>query len=234
MLSDQETKNRLKEGIKTASGTTLEDLSLYFTLPMHDSIELIRDGKETQLNLDNVQEYIDLVLHSTFYECVNLQLQAFKKGFNSVLPMDSIRTFSSKGEIEMMVCGELMDDTNWKDLSTLKKAIKPDHGFTTESRCYNDFLRFIIEMEPSFRPKFIQWLTGSKRLPKGGFSGLENQVSINQVKDSSLNSVAPDEKCPSVNTCHHYVKFPEYSSYEILKHKFEQAILMGADVFALN
>ena len=127
-----------------------------------------------------------------------------------------------------------MDETSWKDLIQLKKAIKPDHGFTTESRCYNDFLRYIIEMEPSFRPKFIQWLTGSKRLPKGGFSGLENQVSINRVADSSLNNVAPDEKCPSVNTCLHYVKFPEYSSYEILKHKFEQAILMGADVFALN
>ena len=68
------------------------------------------------LSLDNVQEYIDLVLHSTFYECVNLQIQAFKKGFNSVLPMDSIRTFSTKTEIEMMVCGDIMDETSWKDL----------------------------------------------------------------------------------------------------------------------
>lgn len=102
-----------------------------------------------------MQEYIDLVLHCSFYECVNLQLQAFKKGFNSVLPLDSIRTFSTKGEIEDMICGQMMDESEWKDLGKLKKVIKPDHGFNTESRCYNDFLRFIIEMEPSFRPKFI-------------------------------------------------------------------------------
>ena len=89
-------------------------------------------------------------------------------------------------------------------------------------------------MEPDFRPKFIQWLTGSKRLPKGGFGNLENQVSINRIADHTLRDVSPDEKCPSVNTCHHYVKFPEYSSYEILKHKFEQAILYGADNFALT
>ena len=235
MISDQETKNRLKQGIRLPSGTTLDDLSFYFTMPSYDQIELVLNGKNTLLTLDNVQEYIDLVLHSTFYDCINLQLQAFKKGFNSVLPLDSIRSFASKGgEIEMMVCGEMMDETSWKDLNQLKKAIKPDHGFTTESRCYNDFLRFIVEMEPSFRPKFIQWLTGSKRLPKGGFSGLENQVSINRVADSSLNNLSPDQKCPSVNTCHHYVKFPEYSSYKVLKHKFEQAITMGADVFALN
>ena len=82
MACDQETKNRLKDGIRTASGTTLDALSLYFVLPGNNDIELVRDGKDTQLTLDNVQEYIDLVLHSTFYECVNLQLQAFKKGFN--------------------------------------------------------------------------------------------------------------------------------------------------------
>ena len=105
MNCDQETKNRLNQAIRTASGTTLEDLGLYFTLPGYDDIELIRGGKDTMLTLDNVQEYIDMVLHSIFYECVNLQIQAFKKGFNSVLPLDSIRTFSTKDEIETMICG---------------------------------------------------------------------------------------------------------------------------------
>ena len=75
-------------------------------------------------------------------------------------------------------------------------------------------------MPVDFRPKFIQWLTGSKRLPKGGFSGLENQVSVNRVDERAI-SCAPDEKCPSVNTCLHYVKFPAYSSYEVLQRKFE-------------
>lgn len=74
MQCDVDTKKRLIEGVKTASGTTLEDLSFYFTLPSYDEIELVRDGKDTLLTLNNVQEYIDLVLHSTFYDCVNLQL----------------------------------------------------------------------------------------------------------------------------------------------------------------
>lgn len=57
---------------------------------------------------------------------------------------------------------------------------------------------------------------------------------MNRVADKSLRGVSPDEQCPSVNTCLHYVKFPGYSSYEILKRKFETAILYGADVFTLN
>lgn len=84
------------------------------------------------------------------------------------------------------------------------------------------------------RPKFIQWMTGSKRLPRGGFGSLKNPVSINRVAEHTLRGVTPDEKCPSVNTCHHYLKFPEYSSYEILKHKFEQAIELGGGTFEFN
>lgn len=96
-----------------------------------------------------------MVLHCTFNECVLLQIQAFKKGFNSIMPIDSIRSFSTKGEIEDMICGEMMDEQEWKDLGKLKMGIKPDHGYNSESRAYNDFLRFIVEMEKSFRPKFI-------------------------------------------------------------------------------
>jgi len=130
MQCDVETKNRLIKGVKLPTyNSTVEDLGFYFNLPKYEDIELVRSGNNTQLVLDNVQEYIDLVLHSTFYECVNLQLQAFKKGFNSVLPLDSIRTFSTKGEIEDMICGQTMEESEWKDLGKLKMAIKPDHGF---------------------------------------------------------------------------------------------------------
>ena len=116
---------------------------------------MVENGANTEVTVDNVQDFIDLVLHSTFYDCINLQLQSFKKGFNSVLPLDSIRTFDTKVEIETMTCGHLMEESDWKDLAKLKKAIKADHGFHSESQSYNDFLRFIIEMEPDFRPKFI-------------------------------------------------------------------------------
>lgn len=141
--------------LRTASGTRLEDIGLYFTLPGYDEIELVRDGANTQVTLDNVQEYIDLVLHSAFYDCVSLQIQAFKKGFNFVMPIDALRSFSTKSEIEAMVCGDVMNDTEWQDVAKLQEAIKADHGYTAKSRCYKDFLRFIAEMEPALRPKFI-------------------------------------------------------------------------------
>lgn len=73
MQCDVETKNRLIKGVKLPTyNSTVEDLGFYFNLPKYEDIELVSNGNNTQLVLDNVQEYIDLVLHSTFYECINL------------------------------------------------------------------------------------------------------------------------------------------------------------------
>jgi len=54
---------------------------------------LVKDGKTTQVTLHNLQEYIDLVLDSTFNESVRLQMAAFKKGFNQVMPVETLRIF---------------------------------------------------------------------------------------------------------------------------------------------
>lgn len=58
------------------------------------------------MTLDNLQQYIDLVLDSTFNESIRLQITAFKKGFNSVMPIENLKIFQSSDEIETLVCGE--------------------------------------------------------------------------------------------------------------------------------
>jgi hypothetical protein len=45
---------------------------LYFYDPADEEVELVKDGKTTPVTLQNLQEYIDLVLDSTFNESVRL------------------------------------------------------------------------------------------------------------------------------------------------------------------
>ena len=52
----------------------LEDLSLNFTLPGYPETELKPDGKDTDVNLDNLQDYIDLTLHYIFHESLKIQI----------------------------------------------------------------------------------------------------------------------------------------------------------------
>ena len=67
---------------------------------------------------------------------------------------------------------------------------------------------------------FVGWLTGTRRLPMGGFKSLEPAPTVNKKTGGSSNSIP----FPSVMTCTNYIKLPEYESYEIMKKKFDEAI----------
>jgi len=45
---------------------------LYFYDPSDEQIDLVKDGRSIEVTLHNLQEYIDLVLDSTFNESVRL------------------------------------------------------------------------------------------------------------------------------------------------------------------
>jgi E3 ubiquitin-protein ligase TRIP12 len=52
----------------------VEDLSLSFILPGYDDLELKPDGKNTDVTLENLQEYLDLAMHYLFHETVKIQI----------------------------------------------------------------------------------------------------------------------------------------------------------------
>jgi E3 ubiquitin-protein ligase TRIP12 len=60
--------------LKTKSGVRVEDLSLSFILPGYDDLELKSDGKNTDVTLENLQEYLDLAMHYLFHETVKIQI----------------------------------------------------------------------------------------------------------------------------------------------------------------
>ena len=155
----------------------------YFYLPMdYQHIQLVQDGLAKEVTVENVQDYVDLVLHFTFHETVKVQIQAFKKGFNEIFPIQSLAPFtqscSNEEEIENMVCGAQPDDKEFTDKEGLMKNIIPDHGYTKNSDQYMYFIRYITEMDPAFRNQFIKFLTGSKRLPIGGFKSLDPKMTF--------------------------------------------------------
>jgi E3 ubiquitin-protein ligase TRIP12 len=225
----EEVKNRQLQSLTIANGSRVEDYALAFTLPCYDDIELIQGGKDREVLLENAQDYVDLVLHFTFHETVKLQVQAFRKGFNAIFPIASLAPFthssSQDGELEAMVCGSRCSDAEWQNREELLKHIAPDHGYTRQSEQYLNFIRYITELEPDRRPGFLKFLTGSKRLPLGGFKGLSPQLTLVLKRENP--GQHPDQILPSVMACQNYVKSPRYSSYAVLKARFDYATLEG-------
>jgi len=67
------------------------------------------------------------------------------------------------------------------------------------------------------RKSFLQFTTGCSSLPPGGFANLHPRLTVVRKVDGS------DASFPSVNTCVHYLKLPEYSSEDILREKLTAA-----------
>jgi E3 ubiquitin-protein ligase TRIP12 len=97
--------------------------------------------------------------------------------------------------------------------------VVPLHGYHSKSTEYLDLLRFMGELDHEERRKFLKFVTGSPRLPNGGFASLEPRLTVVHKKPINA-SENPDDILPSVMTCQNYIKLPSYSSYEKLKIKF--------------
>lgn len=209
-------------------GCTISDLGIDFVLP-GTNIELIRNGRVTSVTIRNLHQYINLVLHWFLVEGVSRQMESFREGFESVFPVQNLRMFQPE-ELEAVFCGSPRDSISGWDVKTLMECCRPDHGYTADSRA----VRFLFEVLSLYNREeqrlFVQFLTGSPRLPVGGFKSLSPPLTVVR-RDTNLN---PDDFLPSVMTCVNYLKLPDYSSIEVMREKLSIAASEGQHSFHLS
>ncbi len=132
-------------------------------------------------------------------------------------------------EVEGLVCGDR--GANWT-LEQLSEYIIPVHGYERGSAQYQYLLRYLSQLSNLNQRLFLQYVTGSPRLPHGGFAKLNPRLTIS--KRITPEGDFPDVYLPSVMTCQNYLKIPEYSTYEVLRDKFDYALNEGQNSFTLS
>ncbi|KAF8967730.1 hypothetical protein BDZ97DRAFT_1903295 [Flammula alnicola] len=204
----------------------IEDLALDFTIPGYD-IELRPDGRDTPVTSENVNEYVAEVLDAIIGKGAAIQAKAFRDGFSKVFPIADLRAFSADELV--MLFGNSEED--WST-ETLSEALKADHGFNVESRAIRDLVEIMSEYEPSTRRAYLQFITGSPKLPIGGFRGLNPPLTV--VRKPHEAPLTADDYLPSVMTCVNYLKLPEYSTKQVMKEKLQVAMQEGVGSFHLS
>ncbi|CAK1548387.1 unnamed protein product [Leptosia nina] len=213
-------------------GCPIEELGLDFILPGDGCTELRRGGRDLPVTAHNLHHYISLVTHWLLYEGVTKQMDAFKEGFESVFPLGNLKIFYPE-ELEQVFCGSPLGgrEQRWEP-RMLAECIRPDHGFNAESPA----IRMLIDILASYNREeqrlFLQFVTGSPRLPTGGFKSLNPPLTV--VRKSLESSLDPDEYLPSVMTCVNYLKLPDYSSCEVMRAKLRLAASEGQHSFHLS
>ena len=226
VLSLKEFHKKYKENSANATynEVSIEDLHLFFTLPGYESIELVEEGKNIQVTLQNLDKYIDLVVERTIYQ--ENQVNEFREGLCSLIPLDSILGFSAD-ELEELICGS--HNEVW-DIETLRTCIKPAHGYNESSKNFQNLLKIMTEFDRKLQRKFLQFTTGCPRLPLGGFYGLNPCLTVVKKEDGE----DPDKYLPSVMTCQNYLKIPNYSNEEVLRKNLFLALEEGYSMFHLS
>ena len=121
-----------------------------------------------------------------------LQAKAFKEGFSKVFPITDLRAFSAD-ELVMLFGNSDEDWSVESELTApdytltfyilmvmiaLSEALKADHGFNVESRAIRDLVETMSEYNPLMRRAYLQFITGSPKLPIGGESYSSYCISV--------------------------------------------------------
>jgi E3 ubiquitin-protein ligase TRIP12 len=76
------------------SGVRVDDLGLDFTLPGYSSIELLPNGSQIPVTIENVGLYLEKVIDMTLGSGVQRQVDAFRAGFTQVFPYSALSAFT--------------------------------------------------------------------------------------------------------------------------------------------
>ncbi|KAF9136537.1 Ubiquitin fusion degradation protein 4 [Mortierella sp. GBA39] len=208
-------------------GAKLDDMGLDFTLVGYPEIELKAGGTNIPVTIYNVEEYIQLTVDMTVGRGVEAQAAAFRDGFNCVFSIQDLTGFRSEELVRLFGSG----DEDWS-YETLVDTVKADHGFRSESRAFKNLLRAMSELDKEERRQFLQFITGSPKLPIGGFKNLHPAFTV--VCKPFEAPLKADDYLPSVMTCANYLKMPDYSTKEVMMAKFKTAYEEGQGSFHLS
>nr|XP_028577072.1 E3 ubiquitin-protein ligase HECTD1 isoform X10 [Podarcis muralis] len=225
-LSEDEKNTKMQElMMKNPSGPgpslSIEDLGLNFQFCPSSrvygftAVDLKPGGEDELVTMDNAEEYVDLMFDFCMHSGIQKQMDAFRDGFNRVFPMEKLSSFSHE-EVQMILCGNQSPSWAAEDIINYTE---PKLGYTRDSPGFLRFVRVLCGMSSDERKAFLQFTTGCSTLPPGGLANLHPRLTVVRKVD------ATDASYPSVNTCVHYLKLPEYSSEEIMRERLLAATM---------
>ncbi|XP_020812175.1 E3 ubiquitin-protein ligase HUWE1 isoform X3 [Drosophila serrata] len=177
--------------------------------------DLKPNGRDIAVTEENKFEYVQLVCQLKMSGSIRQQLDAFLEGFYDIIPKHLISIFNEQ-ELELLISG--LPDIDIEDL----KANTEYHKYTSKSAQIQWFWRALRSFDQADRAKFLQFVTGTSKVPLQGFGSLEGMNGIQKFQihrdDRST------DRLPCAHTCFNQLDLPMYKSYDKLRSCLLKAI----------
>ncbi len=204
-------KNELKEG---------HELGVTFTVQKKDSlVELKKGGKEILVNEGNKEEFCRLFLEYYLVRSVQSQLESFLRGFYSLIHKDMV-SILDVDEFEFFMCGDpRIDLEDWRRNTAYKEFYGPEH------QVIRWFWEVMGELTEDERRLFLQFCTGSSRVPAEGFKGLlSNSGRVCSFCVGPRDYSGPDTAFVVAHTCFNRIELPNYPEKDIMLRNMKQML----------
>ncbi|XP_009074428.1 PREDICTED: E3 ubiquitin-protein ligase HACE1-like [Acanthisitta chloris] len=165
-------------------------------------------------------EYVQLVTELRMTRAIQPQINAFLQGFHMFIPPSLIQLFDEY-ELELLLSGMPEIDVNdWL------KNTEYTSGYERGDQVIQWFWDVVEELTQEERVLLLQFVTGSSRVPHGGFAHIMGGSGLQNFTIAAVPYTA--NLLPTSSTCINMLKLPEYPSKEILKDRLLVALHCGS------
>ncbi|KAK0081548.1 hypothetical protein PV325_011960 [Microctonus aethiopoides] len=182
---------------------------------VNDVRDLIPNGRNVIVTEETKIEYIRLVCQMKMTGAIRKQLTSFLEGFYDIIPKRLISIFNEQ-ELELLISG--LPNVDIEDL----RANTEYHKYNPTSLQIQWFWRALRGFDQADRAKFLQFVTGTSKVPLQGFGALEgmNGVQKFQIHRDDRST----DRLPSAHTCFNQLDLPVYETYDKLRSNLLKAI----------
>ena len=221
--------------LQSLLNTTNLDINndIYFTWTINQNeIELIDGGSNILVNNENKNQYINKIIELICFKSIKSELDAFKNGFISIIPLNFINIFAIE-EFSFILSGQ--SDINLKDWksNTIYKG-----NLNEKNEVIVLFWEVLQELNNEQLLLFFKFCTGSTRVPVDGFSALpgpKNKIikfSIELMNDKDENEKY--NKLIVVQTCFNNLILPKYKTKEEMRKAINIILESDTNYFGLE
>jgi len=196
----------------------------------NQTIELKPGGQNIEVTNENRDEFLELRLKQLCMDRIAPQLFAFLTGFYEVVPLHILSVFDFN-EIELLLCG--LPKINVEDWRTHTMYQGDYEALGINHPVIRMFWEVINECNDEQRAKFLQFATGTARVPVQGFSALQGNDGV--VKPFTIKSIEfQDSVFPKAHTCFNRIDLPKYTTKEEMKFRMMQAMQLEGVGFQIE
>lgn len=189
--------------------------------------ELCPDGANVYVTGENREAYVLALCNYLLKESVQVNLSSLVRGFLSVIPRECLASLTPKLLEGILVGQPEINNSDWDDLRKCVVVTNNDGGVGQE-RVVNDFFEVLKEMPKETRTEFLNFWTGTPRIPAAGFGSVYPPIAL------ALTSANNATRLPQTHVCFNRLDLPLYPDKETLRVKLLKAVQLTGEAVAIE